>query len=135
MMVALRTAQEHGQKQDPRRKNPGEQRRRAPTPIVSIFRPEGMRGEPLPFIRKDALPDHVGYRDTGCELARSCLACPLPRCQYDAPRSARKWLVQARDREIALLRRKHRIPVNTLARTYGLTRRTIFRILQEQRGR
>ena len=45
----------------------------------------------------------------------------------------RKWLVEARDREIALLRRKHRIPVNTLARTYGLTRRSVFRILQEQR--
>jgi hypothetical protein len=30
---------------------------------------------------------HATYSDSGCELARSCLRCPLPRCQYDAPRS------------------------------------------------
>ena len=26
------------------------------------------------------------YRDTGCNLAPSCLSCPLRRCKYDQPR-------------------------------------------------
>jgi hypothetical protein len=133
MMVALRTAEEEGRKVQTRKRQSGLRRPREDSALVSIFRPEGMAEEPLQFVRKDALVDSIDYRDTGCELARSCLACPLPRCQYDAPRSARMWLFAARDREIALLRRRHRVPVNTLARTYGLTRRTIFRILQEQR--
>lgn len=34
--------------------------------------------------RRDALPEHLTYRDTGCSLARSCLRCPLPVCRYDA---------------------------------------------------
>ena len=100
----------------------------------SIYRPQGMPDEPLPFIRKDALPDTVDYRDTGCELAPSCLNCPLPRCQYeDEPAEVRAWLIAARDREIVLLRQRYHAPVSALARTYRLTRRTIFRILREQR--
>lgn len=26
----------------------------------------------------------------GCEVSRSCLVCPLPRCRYDAPPQSRK---------------------------------------------
>lgn len=135
-MVALRTESER-QGADNRQQGTTS-KQRAPLRSVererlfSIFRPEGYTEEPLPFVRKDALPDHVAYRDDGCELAPSCLACPLPRCQYDEPKSVRKWLVEARDREIALIRRKHRAPINALARTYGLTRRSVFRILAEQ---
>ena len=140
-MVALRTEEEQ-QRVDNRRQRTSRtqpikrQKRRVVERdnIFSIFRPEGMADEPLSFVRKDALVDSMEYRDTGCELARSCLACPLPRCQYDAPRSAQMWLTAARDREIAVLRGRHRVPVDALARTYGLTRRTIYRILQEQRA-
>ncbi|MBI5288558.1 MAG: hypothetical protein HY873_06255 [Chloroflexi bacterium] len=100
--------------------------------IVSIFRPEGMPAETLPRVRKDSLPDEGRYPDTGCELARSCLRCPLPRCQYDEPDSVRRWLADARDREIAVLRRRHRAPVEMLCRTYGLTRRTVYAVFVEQ---
>ena len=31
--------------------------------------------------RSDALPEHVDYTDTGCDLYASCLRCPLPRCR------------------------------------------------------
>ena len=34
-------------------------------------------------IRREALPEFANYRDTGCELAPSCLRCPFARCQYD----------------------------------------------------
>lgn len=139
-MVALRTAQEqsleaNGAPAPSPAPAPAPRSRPKPRrqPIFSIFRPEGLPGEPLPFVRRSALPEHMEYPDTGCEIAPSCLACPLPRCQYDEPGNVRAWLTQARDREIAYIRRRYRVPVNTLARTYGLTRRTIFRILQEQR--
>jgi len=100
--------------------------------IVSIFRPEGMPAEILPRVRKDSLPNEGRYPDTGCELARSCLRCPLPRCQYDEPDSVRRWLAEARDREIAVLRRHHKVPVEMLCRTYGLTRRTLYAIFVAQ---
>lgn len=97
-----------------------------------------MRGPVLPLVRRDALPDHATYADNGCELARSCLRCPLPRCQYDAPRSAERWLIAARDREIAYLRRRYRVPVQALARAYGVGERRVWSILRgrrEVRGR
>ncbi|MFI5178423.1 MAG: hypothetical protein ACHQO8_07670 [Vicinamibacterales bacterium] len=42
-------------------------------------------------------------------------------------------MTEARDREIALIRQRHRAPIAALADTYGRTRRSIFRILSEQR--
>jgi hypothetical protein len=85
-------------------------------------------------VRPDALPEHTEYRDSGCELSKSCLACPLSRCKYDASVGSRKLAVEPRDREIAYLRRRYRAPIAMLATNYGLTRRTIFRILREQRS-
>jgi hypothetical protein len=79
------------------------------------------------------LPENVAYADTGCDLFSSCLQCPLARCRYDEPPGGlRRLMTDARDREIALIRRRHRAPINALAQTYGLTRRSIFRILSEQ---
>jgi hypothetical protein len=89
---------------------------------------------PLPLVRRDTLPDGWNYADTGCELSATCLRCPLARCQYDVPNGARAELIASRDREIALLRRRHGAPIDMLAGTYGLTRRHIFRILREQAG-
>lgn len=88
---------------------------------------------PLQFVRRDTLPDYVDYRDTGCELAPSCLRCPLSRCKYDEPGGYPRLVMEARDREIALLRARHRAPIDMLADTYGLSRRSIFRILREHR--
>jgi hypothetical protein len=80
-------------------------------------------------VREDALPDRMPFPDTGCELAPSCLHCPLPRCKHDEPGGARKLTMSARDREIVLLRTKYRAPIRMLAKTYGLSRRSVFRIL------
>lgn len=88
-----------------------------------------------PRVRIDALPEHTDYRDTGCDLSASCLECPLARCKYDEPGGARALTMAARDREIALLRRKYRAPIDKLSSTYGVSRRTIFRVLAEARAR
>jgi hypothetical protein len=95
--------------------------RRAPAPVAFA---------PLAFVRGDTLPEDTEYRDTGCSLAPSCLSCPLPQCRHDEPRSARRLGNHARDREIALLRRRHAAPIEALAATYGLTARQVYRILQ-----
>ena len=86
----------------------------------------------LPRVRRDMLPDYADYRDTGCEFAPRCTRCPLIRCKEDAERPG-PASIHARDREIVLLRRRHRVPIDMLAGTYGLTRRSIFRILRERR--
>jgi len=85
---------------------------------------------PLPLARRDTLPDYADYRDTGCELAPSCLRCPFARCQYDVGGGVRRHMLDRRDREIALLRRRHHAPIDMLAGTYGVSRRTVFRILR-----
>ncbi len=100
---------------------------RAPVPL----RPRST--EPLPLVRRDTLPERTEYRDTGCDLSASCLRCPLARCRFDVAGGVGRLVMDARDREIALLRRRHQAPINMLAGTYGLTRRSIFRILREQR--
>jgi hypothetical protein len=84
-------------------------------------------------VRQDALPEFTHYRDEGCDLYPSCLTCPLPRCRYDKPGGARAIFNLRRDREIRHLRRRQKLPVDTLARRYGVSRRTVFRILR--RGR
>jgi hypothetical protein len=88
----------------------------------------------LPLVRRDTLPEHTDYRDTGCELSPSCLACTLDHCKDDDPPRPRRAGLAARDREIALLRHRHGVPISRLAGAYGVTPRTIFRILSEQRA-
>jgi hypothetical protein len=83
--------------------------------------------------REDALPEHADYRDTGCDLAPSCLRCPFEQCKYDLKRSERTPSTLARDREIVLLRQKYRAPIHMLCQTYGLSRRSVFRILRAAR--
>jgi hypothetical protein len=85
-------------------------------------------------VRQDALPEFTHYRDEGCDLYPSCLTCPLPRCRYDKPGGARAIFNLRRDREIRHLRRRQKLPVDALARRYGVSRRTVFRILRRGRS-
>ncbi len=41
-------------------------------------------------IRREALPEYANYRDTGCDLAPSCLSCPFVRCRYDKPEEKKR---------------------------------------------
>ena len=86
---------------------------------------------PLRKVREDALPENINYMDTGCDVWRRCLTCPLPRCRYDQPGGIRRLLNQARDRRISELKREQALPVDDLARHYGLSRRSVFRILRK----
>jgi len=82
--------------------------------------------------RKDALPEHTHYLDTGCDLHPSCLSCPLVRCRYDEPGGACRLLSEERDRTIIALQRE-RVPVSRIAARFGVSRRTVFRVLARAR--
>ncbi len=97
-------------------------------PIAVLLRRRA--GEaPYERVRSDALPEHTRYRDDGCDIHPHCLTCPLPRCRYDEPGGLRGLLNSYRDRQIVEMRLSG-APVEELAERFGVSRRTIFRILE-----
>ncbi|MEX2081041.1 MAG: hypothetical protein WEC33_05450 [Dehalococcoidia bacterium] len=80
--------------------------------------------------RSDALPEHTDYADQGCDLYPSCLTCPLPRCRYDDPGGAAAMLREGRDSAILRIAAAEIVDVDSLADMFGLSRRTIFRVLR-----
>lgn len=84
--------------------------------------------------RMDALPEYTAYSDTGCDLYPSCLTCPLPRCRYEEPGGAAAMLRTGRDANILRLADREGLTVDQLAETFGVSRRTIFRVLRAGRG-
>jgi len=85
-------------------------------------------------VRADALPEHIRYQDDGCHVHPHCLTCPLPRCRYDAPGGLRALLNAHRDRQIVEMRRRG-ATVDALALRFGVSRRTVFRVLENQAPR
>lgn len=85
--------------------------------------------------RCDALPEHVDYRDTGCDLYASCLRCPLPQCRYEVSGGATMMLRMGRDESILTAAKRDGASVDDLAAMFGLSRRTIFRVLERHRGK
>ena len=83
-------------------------------------------------VRADALPEHIEYRDGGCDLAPTCLRCPLERCRYDEPGGRRALITGSRD--VAVCRRREEgSGIDLLAAEFGLSRRSVFRILARER--
>ncbi len=73
----------------------------------------------------DRLPEHIHYRDDGCEIAPKCLECPLPACRYDLPpKRAGALLREAQLR--ALLAQG--LTADEAAARMGVSRRTVFRL-------
>lgn len=83
--------------------------------------------------RSDALPENTDYADSGCDLYPSCLRCPLPKCRYDEPGGAPAMLRDGRDAAILRVAGQDGITVDRLAEMFGLSRRTIFRVLRTGR--
>ena len=79
-------------------------------------------------VRADALPEFTRYRDDGCDIHPNCLTCPLARCRYDEPGGLRALVNAHRDREIVEMRLSG-AGVGELAGRFGLSRRSVFRIL------
>lgn len=94
----------------------------------------GMQETPKRYtrVRADALPEYTHYRDDGCEVHPHCLSCPLPRCRYEEPGGLRALLNERRDREMVELRLRG-ASVEELADRFGVSRRTVFRVLESYR--
>ena len=99
--------------------------------MTELIQPGVATGAPQRRPRADALPEYTSYRDAGCDLFTSCLTCPLPRCRYDVPGGARAMLNRVRDEEIRHARLELGLPVDEIARRFRVSRRTVFRILQQ----
>ena len=75
----------------------------------------------------NALPEHIEYRDEGCEVSPSCFECPLRRCKYDVPGG----LPEIRRRELAEAISDARAQGETaaeVAERFGVSPRTVFRM-------
>jgi hypothetical protein len=78
--------------------------------------------------------EDIEYPDEGCDLSPSCLNCPLPLCRYDQPGGVRRVQTMARDEEISRLYRQERAPPEVIASLFGISRRTVFRVLARRRS-
>ncbi len=83
---------------------------------------------------RDSRPEHVQYRDEGCDVAPECLSCPLPRCRYDDPGWLKRQTRMERDRRVLAAKREEGLGPGALAARFGLSRRTVHRILKEARS-
>ena len=92
--------------------------------------------EERPRAKRDALPEHLEWRDDGCEVAPRCLACPLPRCRFDEPGGLQTLLITARNQEVIDARRAG-MAIKAISARFAISRRSVFRILQHtnERGR
>lgn len=80
----------------------------------------------------DLLPEYCRYQDDGCEFADACLDCPFPECVYAQPGGRQQWLKGLRDREVRQLHTQGK-GVKELAEMFGVSQRTIQRILKRER--
>ena len=97
-------------------------------PAISAVKPGYMSPPLLPRIRRDALPENATYTDDGCEVAARCQECPLERCRYEEPGGIRAIRNAERDPQIIALRAEG-MPVDDIAERFGLSRRSVYRVL------
>lgn len=78
----------------------------------------------------DRLPDYFDYCDKGCALSPSCLECPLPRCRYDEQAGGTRAATRLRDKELLRQRTLASKNVAELAKSFGVSKRTVQRIIR-----
>ena len=78
----------------------------------------------------DTGPELYHYEDTGCEVSRSCLNCPLPRCKYDDPLWFQRQRRLTRDLKVLTTLHLEELTVEAAAERFSVTVRTIFRIMR-----
>ena len=82
----------------------------------------------------DLPPEYCHYRDKGCEFANSCLNCSLPQCIYEQPRGRQRWLKRLRAREMIRLFTNEGKKVKELAAMFGVSQRTVQRVLKRAKN-
>ena len=69
------------------------------------------------------------YEDNGCEVSSKCLECPLTQCRYDDFETFEAMKRFAKDYLIINYMRRYNLSVLKTAKKFGVTERTIFRIM------
>ena len=83
---------------------------------------------------EDPVPVFSPAADDGCEVSRSCLVCPLPRCRYDDPFWWNQWKRGKRNRAIIAAVRSQAKTVVAVAEEFGMSPRNVLRILKREKG-
>ena len=81
----------------------------------------------------DTVSEYYHYEDTGCEVAPSCLRCPLPQCKYDDPVWFQRHQRMARDLKVWSAMQSESLTVEAAAERFSVTVRTVFRIMRRCR--
>lgn len=79
----------------------------------------------------DRVPELQQFHDTGCNMHPSCLTCPLPQCRYDEPGWLQREEREGRNAEVLRMRARQALSMDELAHTFGVSTRTVHRILQQ----
>ena len=77
----------------------------------------------------DTRAEYPVLPDDGCEIAPSCLRCPLPQCKYDDPGGVARARKQARDQQVLDAYYSGGMSWDELVRKYHLSERTLRRII------
>lgn len=78
------------------------------------------------------MKDDANWRDTGCEVSPSCLACPLPACRYEFANGLTTVKMLARIPVIHELQDQG-LTIREIAKRLGVSRRGIQRSLSAAR--
>ena len=81
--------------------------------------------------RRDSLPEHMTYKDNGCEVSPTCLTCPLPRCRYEVKGGLREILNVPRDAHLVQMHQSG-IPVDAIAAGANVSKRTVYRVISKK---
>ena len=92
-----------------------------------------MSPPPLRRVRSDGLPENATYTDVGCEVALRCTQCPLERCRYEERNGLQAHRMRERNPQIIALRAEG-AKVDEIAERFGLTPRSVFRVLSEAKA-
>ena len=79
-------------------------------------------------VRSDGLPENATYIDDGCEVSLTCQICPLERCRYEERNGLQAMRMRERNPQIIALRAEG-APVDEIAERFGLSPRSVFRVL------
>jgi hypothetical protein len=78
----------------------------------------------------DGLPEQMHYADSGCEVASTCLTCPLPQCKFDDPAWYQTYRRHGRDIEVLDAYRTEGLSVFEVAKRFNVSPRTVHRSLR-----
>jgi hypothetical protein len=96
------------------------------------FEPDESDDDANAFPRKSSLPEGRKWRDTGCDLAPSCLACPFSECRYDVQPQRVRAMRSYPSAPVAplltfLLLRAKGQSITQTGRSMGISKRTAMR--------